>query len=619
MKMVAWKDNKLNKYVDKKNLNWYHINVDLSTFLFVDNFYGVFMIKLFKNFRWIDYLILTLVLGLVVLQVWLDLTLPEYTATIIEELNKVQFGAVDINVIWANGGIMLALAFGSLGSAILVGYLVAHVSASLGYNIRARLYNKIQSFSLAEINQFSTSSLMTRTTNDIRQVTMLISFGAQALLKAPIMAVLAVLKIIDKGVQWSIATAVAIGILLVIVVIIVSFVIPKFKKMQTLTDNLNRVTRENLTGIRVVRASNAESFEDEKFAKTNDELTKTNLFANRILGILNPGMTLIMSGLSLAIYWIGSYIVSDIYSYKNMLTLMTYAVQVVMSFIMLVAIFMILPRALISAKRINAVLDTKNSIVSGKYADEFDGTASVVFENVSFKYPGADNYVLKNISFTANEGETIAFIGSTGSGKSTLINLIPRLYDATEGRVLIDGIDVKDYDLETLNKKIGYVPQKGVLFSGTVKSNINFGDNNADDETIEKALSVAQASHFVGKMKDGVDSAISQGGTNVSGGQKQRLSIARAIARKPEIFIFDDSFSALDYKTDRKLRSALKKHTATVTKFIVAQRIGTIKEADKIVVLEKGEMVGIGTHEQLLKDCPVYQEIALSQLSKEEL
>ena len=577
------------------------------------------MFKLLKNLKWIDYLFFVIVLGLVVLQVWLDLTLPEYTSNIIQELYKVQYGSVDINVIWYNGGIMLAFAFGSLASAILVGYLVAHISARLGYNIRAKLYNKIQSFSLAEINQFSTSSLITRTTNDIRQVTMLISFGAQALLKAPIMAVWAVIKIINKGFEWSVATAVAIAVLLIVVAITVSLVIPKFKKMQTLTDNLNRVTRENLTGIRVVRASNAENYEDEKFDKSNTDLSKTNLFANRVLGILSPGMTLIMSGLSLAIYWIGAYIVKDPISFSNMAVFTQYAVQVIMSFIMLVAIFMLLPRALISAKRINAVLDTKNSIVSGKYADEFDGTASVVFENVSFKYPGADNYVLKNISFTANEGETIAFIGSTGSGKSTLINLIPRLYDATEGKVLIDGVDVKDYDLETLNKKIGYVPQKGVLFSGTVKSNINFGDNNADDETIEKALSVAQASHFVGKMKDGVDSAISQGGTNVSGGQKQRLSIARAIARKPEIFIFDDSFSALDYKTDRKLRSALKKHTSTVTKFIVAQRIGTIKEADKIIVLEKGEMVGIGKHEDLLKTCPVYQEIALSQLSKEEL
>lgn len=577
------------------------------------------MFKLLKNLKWFDYIFLIIVVGLVVLQVWLDLTIPEYTSKIVVELCKVEYGTVDINVIWYNGGYMLLFAFASLASAILVGYLVARVAAGLGFNIREKLYNKIQSFSLAEINKFSTPSLITRTTNDIRQVTMLVSFGAQALLKAPIMAVLAILKILNKGVEWSIATAVAIGILLVIVVIIVAFVIPKFKKMQTLTDNLNKVTRENLNGIRVVRASNAEDFETSKFESINDDLTKTNLFANRILGILNPGMTLIMSGLSLAIFWIGAYVVKDPNSFANMTTFMTYAVQVVMSFIMLVAIFMILPRALISAKRINAVLDTKNSIVSGGYKDEFNGTATVVFDKVSFKYPGADDYVLKNISFSANEGETVAFIGSTGSGKSTLINLIPRLYDVTDGQVLIDGVDVRDYDIEALNKKIGYVPQKGVLFYGTVKSNVNFGDNNADDETIQNALSIAQASNFVGKMKDGVDSQIAQGGTNVSGGQKQRLSIARAIARKPEIFIFDDSFSALDYKTDRKLRSALKKHTTNVTKFIVAQRIGTIKDADKIIVLDKGEMVGIGKHEDLLKNCPVYQEIALSQLSKEEL
>lgn len=577
------------------------------------------MFKLLKNLKWYDYIFLVIVIGLVVLQVWLDLTIPEYTSKIVVELCKVEYGSVDLNVIWYNGGFMLLFAFASLASAILVGYFVARIAAGLGYNIREKIYNKIQSFSLAEINKFSTASLITRTTNDIRQVTMLVSFGAQALLKAPIMAILAILKIVDKGVEWTIATGVAVAILFVIVIIIVTFVIPKFKKIQTLTDNLNRVTRENLNGIRVVRASNAESFEDAKFEKTNDELTRTNLFANRILGILNPGMTLIMSGLSLAIFWIGAYVVHDPISFANMTTFMTYAVQVVMSFIMLVMIFMILPRALISAKRINEVLDTKNTIVSGGYKDSSDGKATVIFDNVSFKYPGADSYVLKNISFVANEGETVAFIGSTGSGKSTLINLIPRLYDATEGQILIDGVDVRDYDLEVLNKKIGYVPQKGVLFFGSVKSNVNFGDNNADDETIKSALSVAQASNFVGRMKDGVDSQIAQGGTNVSGGQKQRLSIARAIARKPEIFIFDDSFSALDYKTDQKLRSDLKKHTSTVTKFIVAQRIGTIKDADKIVVLDKGEMVGMGKHDELLKNCPVYQEIALSQLSKEEL
>ena len=570
------------------------------------------MFRLFKNFKGIDYLFVLLATGLIVLQVWLDLTLPEYT--------EILLSTVEMPVILKNGGIMLAMALGSLGCAILVGFLMAQVAAGLGFSIRKKVFNKVQSFSLNEMNKFSTASLMTRTTNDIRQVTMIVSIGAQALIKAPIMSISAILKIIDKGCwQWTTATAVAIAFLVVTIVTVMSLVIPKFKKIQTLTDNLNRVTRENLTGIRVVHASNAENFHNQKFEKSNDDLMKANLFTGKLLSLFDPGMTIVMSGLSLAIYWIGAYIVHDAVMMRHMVTFTQYSTQVVMSFMMLILIFMLLPRALVSAKRINAVLDSKNELASGLYQDDFDGTANVVFENVSFKYPSADEYVLRNISFSVNEGETVAFIGSTGSGKSTLINLIPRLYDATEGKILIDGVNVKDYDIQTLNRKIGYVPQRGVLFSGTIKSNINFGDNNADDDTIENSLSIAQASNFVGKMENGIDSTIAQGGTNVSGGQKQRLSIARAIARKPEILIFDDSFSALDYKTDKKLRSALKKHTEKITKFIVAQRIGTIKDADKIVVLENGEMVGIGTHDELLKNCKVYQEIALSQLSQEEL
>ena len=570
------------------------------------------MFRLFKNFKGIDYLFVLLATGLIVLQVWLDLTLPEYT--------EILLSTVEMPVILKNGGIMLAMALGSLGCAILVGFLMAQVAAGLGFSIRKKVFNKVQSFSLNEMNKFSTASLMTRTTNDIRQVTMIVSIGAQALIKAPIMSISAILKIIDKGCwQWTTATAVAIAFLVVTIVTVMSLVIPKFKKIQTLTDNLNRVTRENLTGIRVVHASNAENFHNQKFEKSNDDLMKANLFTGKLLSLFDPGMTIVMSGLSLAIYWIGAYIVHDAVMMRHMVTFTQYSTQVVMSFMMLILIFMLLPRALVSAKRINAVLDSKNELTSGLYQDDFDGTANVVFENVSFKYPSADEYVLRNISFSVNEGETVAFIGSTGSGKSTLINLIPRLYDATEGKILIDGVNVKDYDIQTLNRKIGYVPQRGVLFSGTIKSNINFGDNNADDDTIENSLSIAQASNFVGKMENGIDSTIAQGGTNVSGGQKQRLSIARAIARKPEILIFDDSFSALDYKTDKKLRSALKKHTEKITKFIVAQRIGTIKDADKIVVLENGEMVGIGTHDELLKNCKVYQEIALSQLSQEEL
>lgn len=579
------------------------------------------MFKLLRNLKWIDYVFVLIVCGLVVLQVFLDLKLPDYTGNIMEELAKLQVG-VDVSVkkILINGGYMLACAFGSLGSAICVGFFTANLSSRLAFNIRQKVYNKIQGFSLAEINKFSTASLITRTTNDITQVQMFIAMGMQAIIKAPILAVWSVIKILGKGWQWSTAIGVAICFLLAMVLIIVLVAVPKFKKIQTMTDDVNRITRENLTGIRVVRSANAEEFQNAKFEINNDKLTKTNLFVNKVMGIMSPGMNLMMSGLTLAIYWIGAYIVNDPVSMANMSVFMSYGMQVVMAFMLLIMIFILLPRTIVSSKRLNEILDTKENIKSGDYVDEnIDGKASVVFDHVSFKYPDADEYVLKDINFEAHEGEVVAFIGSTGSGKSTLINLIPRLYDVTEGNIIIDGVNVKEYNLENLNKKIGYVPQRGVLFSGTVKSNINFGDNNADEETIKKSIHIAQASNFVSRMSNGVESPISQGGTNVSGGQKQRLSIARAVARKPEIFIFDDSFSALDYKTDRKLRSALKKHTGNVTKFIVAQRIGTIKDADKIIVLDNGNMVGIGTHEELMQNCPVYQEIALSQLSKEEL
>lgn len=579
------------------------------------------ILRLFKNLKWIDYLFIGIVCGLIVLQVWLDLELPSYTENIMLELAKLQEGLeAELSVILINGGYMLACAFGSLASAICVGFCTANLSSRLAYNLRGKIYNKIQGFSLAEINRFSTASLITRTTNDVTQVQIFLALGTQAIIKAPVLAIWSVLEILSKGWQWSTALAVAIGVLLIMVVIIVTVAIPKFKKIQTMTDDINRVTDENLTGIRVVRASNAEDFQNNKFEKHNDKLTKTHLFVNRVMGIMSPGMNLLMSGLSLAIYWIGAYIVDNPIMLANMTTFMQYGIQVIAAFMLLIMIFILMPRALVSAKRINEVLDTQNSIVSGEFKDiNSNRSASVVFDHVSFKYPDADEYVLKDISFEAKEGEIVAFIGSTGSGKSTLINLIPRLYDATEGKVLIDGVDVKQYDLESLNRKIGYVPQRGVLFSGTVKTNVNFGDNNADDDTVKESIKIAQASNFVSRMENGVDSRIAQGGTNVSGGQKQRLSIARAVARKPEIFIFDDSFSALDYKTDKKLRAALKKHTGKVTKFIVAQRIGTIKDADKIIVLDSGNMVGIGTHEELLKKCSVYKEIALSQLSEEEL
>lgn len=585
---------------------------------------GEKMFKLFRYLKWIDYLYVFLILGLVVLQVWLDLELPNYMANIIKYLQEPEM-ANRVNEILINGGYMLACAVGSLLSAVIVNFFVAKISARLSASLRFALYGKVESFSLTELNKFSTASLITRTTNDINNIQMLIAMGTQSLIKAPIMAVWAIVTIVGKSWQWSVVTAGAVVALIIITLIVFFFAVPKFKKIQTLTDNLNRVTRENLTGIRVIRASNAEEYQNDKFDECNLALTKNNLFANRVMAIMNPGMALIMTSLTLAIYWIGAYIVKDAVDIANMMVFTSYAMQVVMAFMLLIIIFILLPRSLVSARRINEVLFTHNSIISGnfkdeKFYDEAEGSEDyVVFKNVSFKYADANEYVLNNISFSVKKGEMVAFIGSTGSGKSTLINLIPRLYDATEGEVLIDGVNVKDYDSETLNKKIGYTPQRGVLFSGTVKSNIDFGDNNADEETIRNSLKIAQATNFVSRMEGGIEARIAQGGTNVSGGQKQRLSIARAIARKPDIFIFDDSFSALDFKTDRKLRTALKKHTAGTTQFIVAQRIGTIKDADKIIVLDSGNMVGIGTHEELLKNCPIYKEIALSQLSLEEL
>lgn len=582
------------------------------------------MFKLFRYLKWIDYLYVFLILGLVVLQVWLDLELPNYMANIIKYLQEPEM-ANRVNKILINGGYMLACAVGSLLSAVIVNFFVAKISARLSASLRFALYGKVESFSLTELNKFSTASLITRTTNDINNIQMLIAMGTQSLIKAPIMAVWAIVTIVGKSWQWSVVTAGAVVALIIITLIVFFFAVPKFKKIQTLTDNLNRVTRENLTGIRVIRASNAEEYQNDKFDECNLALTKNNLFANRVMAIMNPGMALIMTSLTLAIYWIGAYIVKDAVDIANMMVFTSYAMQVVMAFMLLIIIFILLPRSLVSARRINEVLFTHNSIISGnfkdeKFYDEAEGSEDyVVFKNVSFKYADANEYVLNNISFSVKKGETVAFIGSTGSGKSTLINLIPRFYDATEGEVLIDGVNVKDYDSKTLNKKIGYTPQRGVLFSGTVKSNIDFGDNNADEETVRNSLKIAQATNFVSRMEGGIEARIAQGGTNVSGGQKQRLSIARAIARKPDIFIFDDSFSALDFKTDRKLRTALKKHTAGTTQFIVAQRIGTIKDADKIIVLDSGNMVGIGTHEELLKNCPIYKEIALSQLSLEEL
>lgn len=583
------------------------------------------MFKLFKNFTKKDYLLIFISFIFILVQVWLDLKLPDYMS----EITKlVQTEGSKMSAILENGGYMLLCAFGSLLSAILVGYISSNVSASFSKTIRKKLFNKVENLGIAEVKNFSTSSLITRTTNDITQIQMFISMGLQLLIKAPVTAIWAVTKILNKNIEWSAVTAVAVIILLVTILALMSIVMPRFKRVQKLTDKLNGVTRENLTGIRVVRAFNAEKYQEDKFSKVNNELTNTQLFNQKAFAIMQPVMYLVMYFLTLSIYFIGADLInkammSDKLSlFSDMVVFSSYSMQVIMSFLMLAMIFMMLPRASVSAKRINEVLDTELSIKDGKFTGDTKETGTVEFKNVSFKYPDAEEYLLKDISFKANKGETVAFIGSTGSGKSSLINLIPRFYDATDGEVLVDGVDVKEYKQESLRNKISYVPQKATLFHGTVSSNVSFGDNGKgkiNTKKIEEAVRVAQAEEFVSKMDKTYDAAIAQGGTNVSGGQKQRLSIARAVARDPEIYIFDDSFSALDYKTDYILRKELKNYTKDATSLIVAQRIGTIMNADKILVLDNGKCVGMGTHKELLKTCDVYKQIALSQLSKEEL
>ena len=583
------------------------------------------MFKLFKNFTKKDYLLIFISFIFILVQVWLDLKLPDYMS----EITKlVQTEGSKMSAILENGGYMLLCAFGSLLSAILVGYISSNVSASFSKTIRKKLFNKVENLGVAEVKNFSTSSLITRTTNDITQIQMFISMGLQLLIKAPVTAIWAVTKILNKNIAWSAVTAVAVIILLVTILALMSIVMPRFKRVQKLTDKLNGVTRENLTGIRVVRAFNAEKYQEDKFSKVNNELTNTQLFNQKAFAIMQPVMYLVMYFLTLSIYFIGADLInkammSDKLSlFSDMVVFSSYSMQVIMSFLMLAMIFMMLPRASVSAKRINEVLDTELSIKDGKFNGNTKETGTVEFKNVSFKYPDAEEYLLKDISFKANKGETVAFIGSTGSGKSSLINLIPRFYDATDGEVLVDGVDVKEYKQESLRNKISYVPQKAILFHGTVSSNVSFGDNGKGKikaKKIEEAVRVAQAEEFVSKMDKTYDAAIAQGGTNVSGGQKQRLSIARAVARDPEIYIFDDSFSALDYKTDYILRKELKNYTKDATSLIVAQRIGTIMNADKILVLDNGKCVGMGTHKELLKTCDVYKQIALSQLSKEEL
>ena len=584
------------------------------------------MLKIFKYLKSKEWLFVFFSVIFILVQVWLDLKLPDYMSEI---TTLVQLEGSTMEDILTSGGHMMLCAFGSLISCAIVAFFASKVAAAFSMRIRSKVFNKVESFSMDEINNFSTASLITRSTNDITQIQMFIAMGLQVIIKAPILAIWAIIKISDKNWQWTTTTAGAVIFLLVINIIIITFAIPKFKKIQGLTDNLNNITRENLTGLRVIRAYNAESYQEKKFENANNDLTSNNLFANRIMAIMNPSMGLVMNGLNLAVYWIGAYLIQrasmqdKLSLFSDMVVFSAYAVQVVMAFMMLTIIFIILPRATVCAKRINEVLDTKLSILDGqKDVSDISLRGEIKFKNVSFKYKDAKEYALKNISFTAHKGEIVAFIGSTGSGKSTLINLIPRLYDTTSGEVLVDGINVKEYSKKDLNNKLGYVPQRAILFSGTVLSNVAYGIDETGDEILEKvkkSISVAQGTDFIENMKNTYNGNIAEGGTNVSGGQKQRLNIARAIYKNPEIYIFDDSFSALDYKTDRNLRLELKKQTVDATNIIVAQRIGTIKNADKIIVLDEGEIVGMGTHKELLKTCKVYREIAYSQLSKEEL
>ncbi len=582
------------------------------------------MIRLLKNFSVKEWLTVVIIFICIFIQVWLELKIPDYMSEI---TTLVQTEGSSMGDILYNGMFMLLCAFGSLVTAVIVGYVIAVLSSKFSLKLRKKLFKKVLGLSTGEVKDFSVSSLITRTTNDITQIEMLIGMGLQLLIKAPITAVWAITKIVNKSYEWSLSTALAVMILLLVISTIILIVVPKFKLLQKLTDKMNGVTREQLSGIRVVRAFNAEKFWEDKFGKVNNELTSKQMFVQKSFAVMSPVMYLVMYFLTLSIYFIGAYLIKEatlslkLSIFSDMIVFSSYAMQVIMSFLMLAMIFIFFPRASVSAKRINEVLDTKNSIKDGKFSDDTDLKGTIEFKNVSFKYPDAVDYVIEDISFKVNEGETIAFIGSTGSGKSTLINLVPRFYDVTEGEILIDGINIKDYKLEALHNKIGYVPQKAVIFDGTVKENITYGDNGKEytESIVKEAIKVAQAEEFVLKLDHKYNSHISSGGTNISGGQKQRISIARAIARKPEIYIFDDSFSALDYKTDYVLRTELKKYTKNATNLIVSGRIGTIMNADKIIVLENGKAVGIGTHKELLKKCDVYKQIAFSQLSKEEL
>jgi len=580
------------------------------------------MTKLLKEFNKKDYFLVLVCTLLIIFQVWLDLRLPDYMS----EITKlVQTEGSKMSDILSQGGYMLLCALGSLISAFIVGYLTSYISATFSQKTRKTLFTKVQSFSMEEIKKFKTSSLITRTTNDITNIQMFISMGLQMIIKAPITAVWAILKILGKNYRWSIATGVAVVVMLSVIGTLMLIVLPRFKIVQKLIDNINDKTRENLTGVRVIRAFNAEKYQEDRFEEGNEKLTNTQMFNQRMMSIMSPTMYLIMNLLPLSIYVIGAGLINSagmfdrLNLFSDMVVFSSYAMQVIMAFLMLAMIFVMYPRASVSVERIMEVIDTKTKITDGEFLGNTKLMGEVEFKNVSFKYPDADEYILKNISFKAKKGDTLALIGSTGSGKSTIVNLIMRFYDATEGEILIDGKNIKEYKLETLYKKIGYVPQRAVMFNGSVKYNISYGDKKVSEKDMKNAARIAQASEFIDKMPKGYNANVSSGGTNISGGQKQRLAIARAVAKDPEIFVFDDSFSALDYKTDYTLRKELKKNAKDKTNIIVAQRIGTILNADEIIVLENGFVKGCGTHAELLKKCKVYKEIALSQLSKEEL
>lgn len=587
------------------------------------------MLRILKHLRWKEWLLVAACVVLIVGQVQLDLALPDYMSEI---TRLVQTEGSQMSDILLAGGKMLLCALGSMLLTVCTTFFTAQIASRFSARLRGEMYRKVVGFSNEEINRFSTASLITRTTNDISQLQMFFSFGMQSLIKAPIMAFIAVGKISTKSWEWSLLTGGVIAFVCVLLVFIMLYAVPRMKKMQTLTDNLNRITRENLTGLQVVRAYNAENYQEGKFAKANEEMTRNSQQANIAMSVMNPGMNLAMNGLTLGIYWIGAALISAISLtspaammeriglFSDMVVFMQYAMQVIMAFLMLVMIFVMLPRVTVSASRVNEVLDTKARIVDGKETQGKPGMkGEIEFRDVSFRYPDADGDTIHHISFTAHHGQTVALIGATGCGKSSIINLIPRLYDATSGQVLVDGVDVRDYTQDALRSKIGFVPQKAFLFSGTVSSNVGYGEDNASGAAIRKAVAVAQAAEFVESPDVGYSGTVAQGGSNFSGGQKQRLSIARAVARDPEILVFDDSFSALDYKTDHALRQALREQTSGTTNIIVAQRIGTIRDADCILVIEDGAIVGKGTHRELMESCKVYQEIAYSQLSKEEL